>query len=73
MGSIGPSKKTSGSPDVLIIGAGLAGLTAALECHRKGMSVRVLERSPTLNTAGMSTPQGLALYAMKGPNQRTGK
>lgn len=38
--------------DVLIVGTGLAGLTAALECTRKGHSVRVLERDATINTAG---------------------
>ena len=39
--------------DVLIIGTGLAGLTAALECIRKGHNVRVLERNSDINTAGM--------------------
>jgi monoamine oxidase len=40
--------------NVLIVGTGLAGLTAALECTRKGHNVRVLERSATINTAGVS-------------------
>jgi heterodisulfide reductase subunit A-like polyferredoxin len=40
--------------DILVVGTGLAGLTVALECHRKGMRVRVLERNSTINTAGMS-------------------
>jgi 2-polyprenyl-6-methoxyphenol hydroxylase-like FAD-dependent oxidoreductase len=38
--------------DVLIVGTGLAGLTAALECTRKGHNVRVLERNADINTAG---------------------
>ncbi|KAF2154544.1 FAD/NAD(P)-binding domain-containing protein [Myriangium duriaei CBS 260.36] len=38
--------------DVIVVGTGLAGLTAALECIRKGMRVRVLERNATINTAG---------------------
>jgi 2-polyprenyl-6-methoxyphenol hydroxylase-like FAD-dependent oxidoreductase len=38
--------------DVLIVGTGLAGLVAALECTRKGHSVRVLERNSDINTAG---------------------
>jgi monoamine oxidase len=38
--------------DVLIIGTGLAGLVAALECVRKGHNVRVLERNENINTAG---------------------
>lgn len=31
--------------DVLIVGAGVGGLVAALECHRKGHNVRIWERS----------------------------
>lgn len=41
--------------DVLIVGTGLAGLTAAIECIRKGHSVRVLERNAGINTVGMFT------------------
>ena len=43
--------------DVLIVGTGLAGLTAAMECVRKGHSVRILERSATISTAGKLTIQ----------------
>ena len=38
--------------DVLVVGTGLAGLTAAIECTRKGHNVRILERNPTISTAG---------------------
>lgn len=38
--------------DVLIVGTGLAGLTAAIECVRKGHNVRVLERNASVNTIG---------------------
>lgn len=38
--------------DVLIVGTGLAGLTAAIECIRKGHNVQILERNATTNTAG---------------------
>ena len=38
--------------DVLIVGTGLAGLTAAIECTRKGHNVLVLERHDSINTAG---------------------
>lgn len=38
--------------DVLIVGTGLAGLTAAIECVRKGHKVQVLERDSAINTAG---------------------
>jgi 2-polyprenyl-6-methoxyphenol hydroxylase-like FAD-dependent oxidoreductase len=41
--------------DVLIVGTGLAGLVAALECTRKGHNVRVLERNADINTAGEDT------------------
>lgn len=38
--------------DVLIVGTGFAGLTAALECTRKGHTVRILERNSTTDLAG---------------------
>ena len=46
--------------DVLVIGTGLAGLTAALECIRKGHNVRVLERNSDINTAGDMYFMGLS-------------
>jgi 2-polyprenyl-6-methoxyphenol hydroxylase-like FAD-dependent oxidoreductase len=47
--------------DVLIVGTGLAGLVAALECTRKGHNVRVLERNADINTAGEQHPQTVVL------------
>ncbi|KAK0452012.1 uncharacterized protein EV420DRAFT_1630458 [Desarmillaria tabescens] len=38
--------------DILIVGGGLAGLTAAIECYRKGHNVRVVERRPGLDPFG---------------------
>ena len=38
---------------VLIVGTGFGGLTAALECYRKGHDVRILERNQTTDTSGM--------------------
>jgi len=38
--------------DVLVIGTGLGGLVAILECVRKGHNVRVLERNADINTLG---------------------
>lgn len=37
---------------VLIVGAGPAGMYAALECWRKGHQPRVIDRAPAPNTAG---------------------
>jgi len=47
--------------DVLIVGTGLAGLVAALECTRKGHNVRVLERNADINTAGERHSQIMVL------------
>ncbi|KAJ5399673.1 hypothetical protein N7465_010162 [Penicillium sp. CMV-2018d] len=38
--------------NVVIVGAGLAGLLAALECWRKGHEVQVVERGPEISQAG---------------------
>ncbi|KAF2722513.1 FAD/NAD(P)-binding domain-containing protein [Polychaeton citri CBS 116435] len=46
--------------DVLIVGTGLAGLTAAIECVRKGHNVRVLERHASINTQGDMYFMGLS-------------
>jgi len=51
-----PAKELGSYPksgiDVLIVGTGLAGLTAAIECIRKGHNITVLERGHDINTAG---------------------
>lgn len=67
MGSLGVSadSKPAGSYpstgiDVLIIGTGLAGLTAGIECIRKGHNVRIVERSQSINTAGDMYFMGLS-------------
>jgi 2-polyprenyl-6-methoxyphenol hydroxylase-like FAD-dependent oxidoreductase len=56
VGPISDSKPLGSYPptgiDVLVVGTGLAGLTAAIECVRKGHKVKVLERNATINTAG---------------------
>ena len=59
MGSLGESmdsKPVGSYPSTgiegLIVGTGLAGLTAAIECVRKGHTVRLMERNASINTAG---------------------
>ena len=37
---------------VIIVGAGFAGLTAAIECHRQGHDVEIYENFPELKTLG---------------------
>ena len=39
--------------NVVVIGAGVAGLQAALECWRKGCDVTVLEKAEELSPLGM--------------------
>jgi NADPH-dependent 2,4-dienoyl-CoA reductase/sulfur reductase-like enzyme len=38
---------------VLVVGAGVGGLVAALECARKGHSVRIFEREKAMSSAGL--------------------
>ncbi|CAN6321416.1 unnamed protein product [Urochloa humidicola] len=40
--------------DIVIAGAGLAGLATALGLHRKGVRSLVLESSPTLRASGFA-------------------
>ena len=40
---------------VLIVGAGVAGLMAALECSRQGHVVRIVERASSRLLSGMIT------------------
>ncbi|PVH33222.1 hypothetical protein PAHAL_9G600700 [Panicum hallii] len=40
--------------DIVVVGAGLAGLATALGLHRKGVRSLVLESSPALRTAGFA-------------------
>lgn len=37
---------------VLVVGAGVGGITAAMECWRKGHDVRIIERAPGPDLSG---------------------
>jgi 2-polyprenyl-6-methoxyphenol hydroxylase-like FAD-dependent oxidoreductase len=43
---------SEGQPDVIIVGGGIGGLSAAFGLARKGLKVRVLERSPEFGEVG---------------------
>ncbi|EON65625.1 hypothetical protein W97_04864 [Coniosporium apollinis CBS 100218] len=60
MGSIASDPYPKTGIDVLIVGTGLAGLTAAIECTRKGHNVRLLERNADISTAGDMYFMGLS-------------
>ncbi|KAK8086535.1 FAD binding domain protein [Apiospora phragmitis] len=47
-----PQRSPPSGINILIVGAGPAGLFAALECWRKGHDVHVIERTPKPTTAG---------------------
>lgn len=46
-GSISPFMSEPRNTDVLIIGAGPVGLALAAECHRHGVSFRIIDENPT--------------------------
>ena len=55
--------------EVLIVGTGLAGLSASIECIRKGHKVKVLERNANINTSGES----FAILPSAGQSRGTGR
>ena len=46
------------TPQILIAGGGIAGLAAALACHRAGCAVQVLEQAPVFAEAGAGLQLG---------------
>ena len=57
-----PSKAAENALEQLIIGAGPAGIAAALEARRRGYRFQILEQSRTLNTL-TNFPEGKCIYA----------
>ncbi|KAJ5730710.1 uncharacterized protein N7483_005218 [Penicillium malachiteum] len=47
-----PERLPESQISILIVGGGVAGLFAALECWRKGHNVRIIERSPSRSVSG---------------------
>ncbi len=54
-------------PDVVIAGAGLIGLACALECHRRGLRVTVLERGRAMRQASWAAAGMLAAHDPSNP------
>ncbi|TVU48342.1 hypothetical protein EJB05_07976, partial [Eragrostis curvula] len=49
-----PNQQAAGAEDIVIVGAGLAGLATALGLHRKGVRSLVLESAPALRASGFA-------------------
>lgn len=47
-----PERSSLSGISVLIVGAGVGGLVACLECWRKGHKVQIVEKSPSRLTSG---------------------
>jgi flavocytochrome c len=54
------SQNPSKQPDVLIIGSGFAGLTAAIECTQSGLSVVVIEKMKAIGGNSILSDGGIA-------------
>ncbi|HEY8493296.1 MAG TPA: FAD-dependent oxidoreductase, partial [Myxococcota bacterium] len=57
-GSAPPQGRHAGGGHVVVVGGGLAGLTAALDCADAGARVTLLEARPRLGGATWSTRRG---------------
>lgn len=54
VGPDGTAPPNSSGIHVIVVGLGVAGLTAAIECYRKGHRVTLFERSPVVKGVGKS-------------------
>lgn len=70
-----PEREASSGISVLIVGAGVAGLLACLECWRQGHEVRIIERSASRLLSGKYYPEksctGLQVLVPDHPFQAT--
>lgn len=63
------SSPSSSTPDVIIVGGGIGGLTLALSCHQAGISCRVFEAAPEIHPLGVGInllPHGMRELAELG-------
>lgn len=51
-GADGIAYPGSSGINVIVIGLGYAGVTAAIECHRKGHKVAIYEQAPGVSALG---------------------
>jgi 2-polyprenyl-6-methoxyphenol hydroxylase-like FAD-dependent oxidoreductase len=68
-----PSSTPPSSPDVLIVGGGIGGLTLALSCHQAGISCRVFEAAPEIHPLGVGInllPHGMRELSELGLTER---
>jgi glycine oxidase len=63
-----PAPPTSRIPDVIILGAGIIGLSLALELHARGAAVTVLERDSALSHASTAAAGMLAAHDPHNPS-----
>ncbi len=47
------TSSSSSTPDVIIVGGGIGGLTLALSCHQAGISAQVFEAAPEIHPLGV--------------------
>jgi 2-polyprenyl-6-methoxyphenol hydroxylase-like FAD-dependent oxidoreductase len=59
--------------EILIIGAGICGLTLALKLHKRGIACRVFERAPEMKELGVGItllPHGMREFTALGVQEK---
>ena len=60
--------------DVLIVGAGIGGLTLALELHARGIPCRIYESAPEIKAVGVGInllPHAMGVLSELGSNRQS--